>query len=107
MSNSGWLPLKTFGIDLFIVDEEEFQRLPGSVAMYHAAIALAQGDVANAMKYARKVLALAREDDDFPRGAASSLLGLASWTSGDLETAYQMFSRWYGTLAEELGSSRM
>ncbi len=74
------------------VDEEEFQRVPSSVHMYHAAIALAQGDVANAMEHAHKVLELAREDDDFPRGAASSLLGLASWTSGDLETAYQMFS---------------
>jgi LuxR family maltose regulon positive regulatory protein len=74
--------------------------------MYHAAIALAQGDVANAMKHARKVLELAREDDDFPRGAASSLLGLASWTSGDLETAYQMFAEgWH--ICRKLGSSRM
>ena len=45
------------------------------------------------MKYARKVLELVREDNDFLRGAASSLLGLASWTSGDLETGYQMFSK--------------
>jgi len=74
------------------VEEAEFQRLPSAVAMYHAAITLAQGDVVNTMKHASKVLELAREDDDFPRGAASSLLGLASWTSGDLETAYQMFS---------------
>ena len=74
------------------VSEEEYQRLPAAVAMYHAAIALAQGDVVNAMKHARKVLELAREDNDFPRGAASSLLGLASWTSGDLETAFQMFA---------------
>jgi LuxR family maltose regulon positive regulatory protein len=74
------------------VNEEDFQRLPAFVAMYHAAIALAQGDVVNATKHARKVLELARKDDDFPRGAASSLLGLASWASGDLETAYQMFS---------------
>ena len=74
------------------VYEEEFQRLPAFVAMYHAAIALAQGDVVNATKHARKVLELAREDDEFPRGAASSLLGLASWASGDLETAYRMFA---------------
>ena len=74
------------------VDEEDFQRLPSSVHMYHAAIALAKADVTNAIKHASKVLELAREDDDFPRGAASSLLGLASWTSGDLETAHQMFS---------------
>jgi LuxR family maltose regulon positive regulatory protein len=75
------------------VDEDEYQRLPSSVAMYQAAIALAQGDVVNSMKYARKVLELSREDDEFPRGAASSLLGLASWTSGDLEEAYEMFSK--------------
>jgi LuxR family maltose regulon positive regulatory protein len=73
-------------------DAEEFQRVPGSVAIYRSAIALTQGDVANSMKHARQVLELAREDDDFLRGAASSLLGLASWTSGDLEAAYQMFS---------------
>lgn len=73
-------------------DEEDFQRLPSSVSMYRAAIALAQGDVGNTMRYASKVLELSREEDDLPRGAASSLLGLASWTSGDLETAYKMFS---------------
>ncbi|MBL8079867.1 MAG: hypothetical protein JNM55_18005 [Anaerolineales bacterium] len=75
------------------VDEEEFQRLPSAVHMYHAAIALAQGDVASTIEHARKVLELAREDNDFPRGAALSLLGLASWTSGDLKTAYEMFSK--------------
>ncbi|MBN8579112.1 MAG: helix-turn-helix transcriptional regulator [Anaerolineae bacterium] len=75
------------------VSEEEFQRLPSVVAMYRAAIALAQGDAVNAMKHARKVLELAREDDDFPRGAASSLVGLASWASGDLEAAYEMFAK--------------
>lgn len=74
------------------VNEEEFQRVPSSVHMYHAAFALAKGDVGNAMKHARKVLELARENDDFPRGAASSILGLASWTSGDLETGYRMFA---------------
>lgn len=74
------------------VEQEELQRLPGAVAMYRAAIALAHGDVANSMSHARKVLELVIEDDSFMRGAASSLLGLASWTSGDLETAYQMFS---------------
>ena len=74
------------------VEEEDFRRLPGFVAMYRAAIALARGDVANTMKYARQVLEVARENDDFMRGAASSLLGLAFWTSGDLETALRMYS---------------
>jgi LuxR family maltose regulon positive regulatory protein len=74
------------------VDEEGFQRLPGSVAMYHAGIALVRGDVANTMKHARRVLELAHEDDDFLRGAALALLGLAFWTSGDLETAHRMYA---------------
>ena len=88
-----WLdmPADTRQRPLF-VDEEDFQRLPGSVAMYHAGIALAQGDVGNTMKHAHKVLELAGEDDNFLRGAALSILGLASWTSGDLETAYGMFA---------------
>jgi LuxR family maltose regulon positive regulatory protein len=93
------------------LDEEDFERLPSSVSMYRAAIALAQGDAINAMKYARKVLELAREDDDFPRGAASSLLGLASWTSGDLETGYQLFAKGMshlqkvGFIADVIGGS--
>ena len=93
------------------VDEEEFQRLPSSVAMYRAAIAQAQGDVGNAMKHASKVLELTRDDDDFPRGAASSLLGLASWASGDLETGYQTFSNGMahlqrvGFIADVIGGS--
>ena len=74
------------------VEEEDFRRLPGFVAMYRAAIALARGDVANSMQHARQVLEVAREKDDFMRGAGSSLLGLAFWTGGDLETAYQMFA---------------
>ena len=75
------------------VDEEDYQRLPGLVSMYHAALSLIYADVANTMKYARQVLEFANEDDGLLRGAASSLLGLAHWTSGDLETAYEMFSK--------------
>lgn len=74
------------------VDEKDFERLPSSASMYRAAFALAQGDVIHAIQSARKVLELNPDDDDFPRGAAVSLLGLASWTSGDLETGYQMFA---------------
>ncbi|MEZ4869501.1 MAG: LuxR C-terminal-related transcriptional regulator [Caldilineaceae bacterium] len=72
------------------VHEEDFQRLPATVAMYQAGFALAQGDVPNTIKYARQVLGLA--DDNFMRGAAAALLGLALWTDGDLAAAYQMYS---------------
>ncbi len=74
------------------VDKEDFCRLPGSVAMYHAGIALIQSDITNTIKYAQQVLALAPQDDNFLRGAASALLGLAFWTSGDLDTAHQVYA---------------
>ena len=73
-------------------EEEDFRRMPGLVSMYHAAIALIHADVTNTMKHARQVLKFAREDDDLLRGSVSSLLGLAFWASGDLTTAYEMFS---------------
>ena len=73
-------------------DEEDFQRLPSLIAMYYAAITLVRGDSAGAMAHARRVIELAPEEDDFVRGAASSLMGLAAWTSGDLATAYRMYA---------------
>jgi len=78
--------------DMIVMNEEEFQRLPGLIAMYRAAIALSRGDVVETMKYASEVLVLAQEDDYFMRGAASSMLGLAHWTRGDLESAYRIYS---------------
>ena len=74
------------------VDEEEFQHLPALVAMYHAAVSLLNADVTNTMRYAQQVLDLASEDDNLLRGSASSLLGLAYWSGGDLDTTYKMFS---------------
>lgn len=74
------------------VDEEEFQHLPALVAMYHAAVSLLNADVTNTMRYAQQVLDLASEDDNLLRGSASSLLGLAYWSGGNLDTTYKMFS---------------
>jgi LuxR family maltose regulon positive regulatory protein len=74
------------------VDEEGFRRLPALVTMYHAGIAQVLGDVANTIQYAQRLLELAGEDDYFLRGAASALLGLAFWTNGDLERAYQTYA---------------
>ncbi|HEX6480539.1 MAG TPA: LuxR C-terminal-related transcriptional regulator [Ktedonobacteraceae bacterium] len=77
---------------MVVVDEEEFRGLPGSIAIYRAAIALASGDVANTMKYARRGLDLVPEDDHHWRGSAAGILGLASWVSGDLKEAYRMYA---------------
>ena len=76
---------------MVVRDEEEFRRLPGAIAIYRAAIARELGDVVGTMEHARRALDLAGEADDFGRGAAAALLGLAHWTVGDLNGAY----RWY------------
>ncbi len=75
-----------------IVDQEAFRLLPGSIAVWRAGLALVLGDVANTVKYARLVLDLVPEDDHLGRGGAAGLLGLAYWTSGDLEAAHRTFA---------------
>lgn len=78
--------------EMVVVDEEEFGRLPGAIAVYRAAQAQALGDLPNAVKYARRVLDLLPEEEHLGRGAAAALLGLVAWTSGDLEAAHQAFA---------------
>lgn len=75
-----------------VVDNEELRRLPGMIAIARAGLALARGDVAGSMTYARRALDLAPEDDYLTRGGAAAFMGLASWTSGELETAHQMYA---------------
>ena len=78
--------------EMVVMHEEEFRRLPSSIAVQRAGQALALGNVPDTVKYARRVLDLATEDDHFRRGAAAALLGLASWTSGDLESAHRSYA---------------
>ena len=78
--------------EMVVVDAEAFRRLPGSVAIYRAGIALVVGEVAETVTYARQALELAPEDDHLTRGSAAALLGLAFWASGDLEAAYQSYA---------------
>ena len=62
------------------------------IAIYRAAIAQAQVEVADVRRYAQQALDLASPDDDLIRGSAAGFLGLAAWTSGDLETGHQMYA---------------
>ena len=77
---------------MIVVDEEGFRRLPGWIALYRAAQAMAVGDVAGTMTHARRALDLVGEDDHHRRGAAAGLLGLAAWTTGDLEAAHRSYA---------------
>jgi LuxR family maltose regulon positive regulatory protein len=78
--------------EMVVVDEEQFRSLPVSIATARAYHAQAIGDVSGTVKYTQRVLDLLPEGDHQWRGAASSLLGLAQYASGDLEAAHRTFS---------------
>lgn len=77
---------------MVVVNEEEFRRLPGAIAVDRAGIALFQGDIPTTLKYARLALDRLPVDDHLGRGAAASVLGLAYWTSGELEPGHQAYA---------------
>ena len=85
-----WLDTLADTAGMVVVDEEEFRRLPGMIALLRAAQALTRGDMPEAVKNARRVLDLAPEDAHLILGGAASVLGLAAWASGDLESACRM-----------------
>jgi LuxR family maltose regulon positive regulatory protein len=85
-----WLDSMADMTGMIVLDKEEFRRVPGMIAIIRAGLALARGDMPETVKNARRVLDLAPEDDHLMLGGAASQLGLAAWTSGDLEAARRM-----------------
>ncbi|MCB0213469.1 MAG: helix-turn-helix transcriptional regulator, partial [Anaerolineae bacterium] len=85
---------------MVVIDEAEFRRLPGVIAVYRAAVALARGNVTDTVKYAQRALDLLPEPAHLTRGAAAGFLGLAAWTGGDLETAHRMYAEAMASLQQ-------
>lgn len=77
---------------MIVDDEAEFQRLPASIASARTYLAQAYDDTAGTLRYAQQALDLLPPDDHLRRGVPASLLGIASWASGDLETAQRSFA---------------
>ena len=94
-----------------VVDDGEFQRLPGVIQMYHAALALVRGDGPATIDHAQRAIDRAAEQDHLTRAGASALMGLALWGGGDLEAAHRAYSvcvegmRRTGHIADVLGCS--
>ena len=94
-----------------VVDQGEFQRLPGVIQMYRAALALVQGDAPATVSHAQRAIDRAPEADHLTRAGASALMGLALWGDGDLEAAHRAYSvcvegmRRVGYIADVLGCS--
>ena len=78
---------------MVVVDEEQFQSLPVSLATTRAYHAQAIDDWTSTVMYTRRALDLLPEEDHFMRGTATMLLGLAYWANGDLEAADRTFSK--------------
>jgi LuxR family transcriptional regulator, maltose regulon positive regulatory protein len=113
---AGWLEPTDGGrwtprADMVVVDQDEFQRLPGVIEMYHAALALVRGDAPATIGHARRAIDRTAEKDHLTRAGASALLGLALWGGGDLEAAHRAYwvaaegLRRAGYIADVLGCS--
>ncbi len=70
-----------------VVDKVQFRSLPATIATARAYHSLALANVPSAVKYAQQALELTPEDDQVRYEQATSLLGLAQYTSGDLVAA--------------------
>jgi LuxR family maltose regulon positive regulatory protein len=77
---------------MVVVDEAGLRTLPAWVAMHRAGQALMLGDPAGCIAHARRVMDLADPDDGLGRGAASALIGLASWGGGDVAAAQRGYA---------------
>ncbi len=75
-----------------VADQDHYRALPAHVAMYRAALALANGDLDGTIAHARHALGVAPPDDPLARAAAGALAGLASWSAGDLAGAYDAYT---------------
>ena len=75
-----------------VTDHAEYARLPATIAMYRAGLALLGGDVDATIRHANKVLELVEPSDQMRHGAAAALLGLAHWYGGDLDRAHDRYA---------------
>ena len=92
-AEEGWAAASRDGIAgrMVVVDEQGFRDLPASIAIHRAGLARLLGDVEGTRAHARTALELVGEDDLVGRAAAAALLGLASWSMGDLEAASRLY----------------
>ena len=84
---------------MVVVDEEEFRRLPGMIALIRAAQALARGDMPETVKNARRVLDLAPEDDYLMLGGAASTAGARRMDERGSRHRPPDDCRWHGECA--------
>lgn len=67
------------------------RTLLATVAIYRAALAQGDGNTPQAVRHARRALAIADPTDHLSRGAAEGFLGLSAWADGDVQQALVTF----------------
>ena len=77
--------------DVVVVDRAEHARLPAAVQIYRAAYALVTGDLSATVRHAELALHRAGPEDDLSHASAAAILGLASWTTGNLQAAHAAY----------------
>jgi len=77
---------------MVVLDVAELPRLPGTIEMYRAALALVEGDWPGTVTHAKRAIELSPEEDQLPRAGAAGLMGLAFWGSGDLEAGHRAYA---------------
>jgi LuxR family transcriptional regulator, maltose regulon positive regulatory protein len=80
-------PAGSMPADLVVADPGELPKVPGLISVYRAGLALMAGDVEGTMSHGREAMAALVDDDHLGQGAATALMGIASWRLGDLATA--------------------
>ena len=83
---------------MIVVDKEQFPSLPASIATARSYRSLALGNVPETVKYAQQALDLTPENDPVRFNQATSLLGLAQYTCGDLEAAERTLTEFHTSL---------
>ncbi|MDH5229468.1 MAG: LuxR C-terminal-related transcriptional regulator [Gammaproteobacteria bacterium] len=90
IANDFQVKLKQPALSVYL-DEQQFQDIPVTLVSARSFLALAQGQLVDAVKHAQQVLSMAAANDIQKRFAATALMGLVYCTKGDLDAAYQTF----------------
>jgi LuxR family maltose regulon positive regulatory protein len=72
---------------LLFARADQWERLPGWVKIHRSGLALMAGDVTATMCHAEDAMAVLEPGDDLGHGAATALMGLARWRTGDVAGA--------------------
>ena len=80
-------PAGTLPAGLLVALPDQFRKLPGWIKIHRAGLALMVGDASTTVDRAREAIAVLDPDDDLGHGAATALMGLASWRQGDVAAA--------------------